>query len=78
MGSWVDYALGSTNENLPSFVTMVPGTGVSGGKALWNNGFLPGKHQGVQFMVRNKEAVFFFLITLKVSQIKVVKQVLMP
>ena len=59
LGSWVDYALGSTNENLPSFVTMVPGSGPSGGKALWNNGFLPGKHQGVQFSVKKNDAVFY-------------------
>jgi hypothetical protein len=53
IGAWVDYGLGSLNENLPSFVVLnsVPseGGGDQGLLArLWGSGFLPSKHQGVQ------------------------------
>jgi hypothetical protein len=53
MGAWVDYGLGSDNEDLPSFVVMnsVPSEGTAGQgllARLWGSGFLPGKHQGVQ------------------------------
>ncbi len=51
MGAWLDYGLGSENENLPSFVVLV--TKEKGGQPLvsrlWGNGFLPSKHQGVRF-----------------------------
>ncbi|MEM9340797.1 MAG: DUF1501 domain-containing protein, partial [Bacteroidota bacterium] len=51
LGSWVSYGLGSDNNNLPSFIVMVSKNG--GGQPLyarlWGNGFLPSKHQGVQF-----------------------------
>ncbi len=63
MGSWVDYGLGSENENLPAFVVMnsVPSEAVAGQgllSRLWSSGFLPGKHQGVQFR-GGKEPVLF-------------------
>ena len=51
MGAWLDYGLGSENENLPSFVVMV--TKNKGGQPLvsrlWGSGFLPSKYQGVRF-----------------------------
>lgn len=51
IGSWLSYGLGSSNENLPSFIVLVSKNG--GGQPLyarlWGNGFLPTKHQGVQF-----------------------------
>lgn len=50
MGSWLAYGLGSQNEDLPTFVTMVSGRG---GQPLydrlWGSGFLPSKFQGVKF-----------------------------
>ena len=53
MGAWVDYGLGSVNENLPAFVVMnsvpsdsPPDQGLL--SRLWGSGFLPSKHQGVQ------------------------------
>lgn len=52
MGSWLSYGLGSPNENLPAYVTMIS-VGASPGQALfsrlWGSGPLPSKHQGVQF-----------------------------
>ncbi|MFN3188969.1 MAG: DUF1501 domain-containing protein [Aureliella sp.] len=51
LGSWLDYGLGTTNENLPSFCVLV--TKNKGGQPLysrlWGSGFLPANHQGVQF-----------------------------
>lgn len=51
MGAWLDYGLGSENENLPAFVVMV--TKNKGGQPLvsrlWGSGFLPSRHQGVRF-----------------------------
>jgi hypothetical protein len=53
IGAWVDYGLGSLNENLPSFVVLnsVPSEGGADQgllARLWGSGFLPSKHQGVQ------------------------------
>ncbi len=47
-GAWVSYGLGSENQNLPSFVVLIPGGG-GGNSALWRSGFLPAEHQGVAF-----------------------------
>ncbi|MCB0669744.1 MAG: DUF1501 domain-containing protein [Saprospiraceae bacterium] len=51
IGSWIDYGLGSENENLPAFIVLI--TKNKGGQPLysrlWGSGFLPAKHQGVQF-----------------------------
>ncbi len=52
MGAWLSYGLGSPNEDLPAYVTMIS-VGAKPGQALfsrlWGSGFLPSKHQGVQF-----------------------------
>lgn len=49
MGSWVNYGLGSDNENLPGFVVLASGGKTpSAGKSLWGSGFLPTLYQGVQ------------------------------
>ena len=49
MGSWVTYGLGSESRNLPAFVVMSTGTGVSGGSACWSSGFLPSLYAGTRF-----------------------------
>ncbi len=52
MGAWMSYGLGSTNENLPSFVVLVTKNKVGSQplySRLWGNAFLPSEHQGVQF-----------------------------
>src|SRR5690349_16409677 len=41
LGSWVTYGLGSESKNLPAYVVMSTGSGISGGAALWSSGFLP-------------------------------------
>lgn len=49
MGSWLSYGLGSESQNLPSFVVMRSGPlGQPIPTTAWHNGFLPGKHQGVE------------------------------
>ncbi len=50
IGSWLSYGLGSQNENLPTFVAMLSGTGDQPlYDRLWGSGFLPSVHQGVRF-----------------------------
>ena len=49
LGSWTLYGLGSETEDLPAFVVMSTGGGLSGGSALWSSGFLPTTYTGVQF-----------------------------
>lgn len=49
LGSWLLYGLGSETRDLPSFVVMSTGDGISGGTALWSSGFLPTVYTGVQF-----------------------------
>jgi hypothetical protein len=45
MGSWVTYGLGSENENLPGFITIMPSAS-KGGPRNYSNAFLPAIHQG--------------------------------
>jgi Protein of unknown function (DUF1501) len=47
-GSWLSYALGSANRNLPTYVAIPDLRGEPpNGKANWSNGFLPARHQAV-------------------------------
>jgi Protein of unknown function (DUF1501) len=52
MGSWLTYALGSENQNLPGFIVLCPGRPVVGPQ-LWSNSFLPGIYQGTHINNRN-------------------------
>ena len=47
LGSWVNYGLGTENENLPGFVVMLDEKGgpISGAKN-WSSGFMPATFQG--------------------------------
>ncbi|HXD84917.1 MAG TPA: DUF1501 domain-containing protein [Urbifossiella sp.] len=49
MGSWIVYGLGCETKNLPAFVVMSTGGGISGGSAVWSSGFLPTTYTGVRF-----------------------------
>ena len=49
LGSWLSYGLGAETSNLPAFVVLSTGGGISGGSALWSAGFMPGKYAGVRF-----------------------------
>ncbi|MEM0970759.1 MAG: DUF1501 domain-containing protein, partial [Verrucomicrobiota bacterium] len=47
-GAWTSYGLGSENADLPSYVVLKD-QHPNAGPAAWSSGFLPSKHQGVQF-----------------------------
>jgi hypothetical protein len=49
MGAWLDYGLGSENQNLPGFVVL------GGGGSDGRSGFLPSKHQGLGLDSRQTE-----------------------
>jgi hypothetical protein len=47
-GAWLSYALGSGNDNLPTYVALPDFRGEPpNGKANWSNGFLPARHQAI-------------------------------
>lgn len=50
MGSWVNFALGSENQDLPAFVAIEdPRGNPQSGPNNWANGFLPASFQGTPF-----------------------------
>jgi uncharacterized protein (DUF1501 family) len=49
LGSWVTYGLGAETSELPAFVVMSTGAGISGGAANWASGFLPTLYSGCRF-----------------------------
>lgn len=53
MGSWVNYALGSENENLPGFVSITPKA--PGGSRNYGAAFLPPKFQGTRLVSTSAE-----------------------
>jgi hypothetical protein len=59
-GAWLHYGLGSDNEDLPAFVVLITRGKVDQPlySRLWGSGFLPARHQGVQFRA-GKEPVLF-------------------
>jgi hypothetical protein len=62
LGSWVNYGLGSVNENLPGFVVMLdPKGGPISGAKNWSSGYMPASYQGTIF--RSKGAPILDLKT---------------
>ena len=60
MGSWINYALGSTSDNLPAYLVLTdPGGHPVDGVSNWSNGWLPALYQGT--VVRAKEPRIFNL-----------------
>ena len=55
MGAWVNYGLGTDNDNLPGFLTICP-TLAHGGLNNWNSAFLPAEYQGVPLGVASRPA----------------------
>ncbi len=49
MGAWLAYGLGSEADDLPGFVVLSTGEGVSGGVHCWGCGFMPTIYAGVPF-----------------------------
>lgn len=53
LGSWVSYALGTENQNLPAFVVLRDPDGYSsGGATQWENGWLPAQFRGTEVQSR--------------------------
>ena len=48
IGSWVTYGIGAQTNDLPAFLVMSTGSGISGGAANWSSGFLPSVYTGVR------------------------------
>jgi hypothetical protein len=46
MGAWILYGLGTDNQNLPGFITIMPSL-YHGGSKHWGSSFLPGVYQGI-------------------------------
>lgn len=54
IGSWVSYALGSENQNLPAFVAIPDPRGVPQASVNnWGSGFLPAEFQGTPFSAKD-------------------------
>lgn len=63
LGSWVNYGLGSENENLPAFVVLTPSwSSKANAQALftrmWSSGFLPTRHTGVALRAKGDPVLF--------------------
>lgn len=50
MGSWIGYALGTENQDLPCYIVLRdPGGYNTSGKMVWSSGWLPAVYQGTEF-----------------------------
>jgi arylsulfatase A-like enzyme len=54
-GSWVNYGLGSLNENLPGFVVLCPNGFPVVGPKNWRSAFLPGAFQGTHINTKHTQ-----------------------
>lgn len=55
LGSWVNYGLGSENENLPGFVVMLdPRGGPISGAKNWSSGYMPASYQATVLRSRGE------------------------
>jgi hypothetical protein len=53
LGSWISYALGSENQNLPAYVVLRDPDGYNnGGTTMWENGWLPAVYRGTEIQSR--------------------------
>ena len=58
MGSWVSYALGSMNEDLPTFVVLPDHRGfASNGPKNWGSAFLPASSQGTAIFPQRENPI---------------------
>lgn len=48
IGSWALYGLGAETTDLPAFIVMSTGSGLSAGSTLWSSGFMPTIYTGVR------------------------------
>lgn len=58
MGAWISYGLGSSNEELPTFVVLPDARGFApGGPRNWSAGFLPTQHQATMIRPDRSEPI---------------------
>ena len=58
LGAWVNYGLGSANDNLPSFIVICDSNGRPvNGTRNWGSGFMPATYQGVQLAGGSEEPI---------------------
>ncbi len=49
LGSWISYALGAENQNLPAYIVLRDPEGYNtSGTLLWQNGWIPAVHRGTE------------------------------
>jgi hypothetical protein len=49
LGSWISYALGTANQNLPAYIVLRDPAGYNtSGTLLWQNGWLPAMYRGTE------------------------------
>jgi hypothetical protein len=59
VGAWISYGLGSSSQNLPTFVVLPDSRGFApNGPANWSAGFLPAAHQGTMIRPGAKSPIF--------------------
>ncbi|MEM8671428.1 MAG: DUF1501 domain-containing protein [Planctomycetota bacterium] len=58
IGSWLNYGLGSENQDLPGFVVLITGNVLGAGSPAWGSGFLPSVYQGVEFRSKGDPVLF--------------------
>ena len=58
IGSWMNYGLGTENQNLPGFVVLITGNVLGAGSPAWGSGFLPSVYQGVEFRSKGDPVLF--------------------
>lgn len=63
IGAWLSYGLGTENQDLPAFVTMISqGSGNPNDQPLydrlWGSGFLPSQYQGIKFRSAGDPVLF--------------------
>ncbi len=58
-GSWLSYALGTLNDNLPKFIVLPDHRGVPpNGPGNWSSGFLPAAHQATTVRVGTPHPIY--------------------
>jgi hypothetical protein len=58
IGSWLNYGLGTENQDLPGFVVLITGNVLGAGSPAWGSGFLPSVYQGVEFRSQGDPVLF--------------------
>lgn len=59
MGAWLSHGLGSENANLPTYVVLTSGVRTQPLlESYWSSGFLPSRHQGVEFRAQGNPVLY--------------------